>query len=269
MDNPIFRVPRSLQFAAGPIHFADGDGDSGGNDSGGGSSSDGQGSSGEGANVASHLNPSRLIQEHGDARQALGALSQKVDSVEADNADLRSERNELREQVPSDESIVVTPEKVQQLRDDGYLDAEDPSQDDLIGALQREREQRVTLENRQRFEEVVQITGANRSVLKDIEADTLDYVIEEGTDSDGNQVREAYVETEDGRTKFAEYVNQEFPSLAETILEGGAQSSTSQSFPDQPGGGGGQGGSGSSGPTTDVNEFIQNLNEERGRGDSS
>lgn len=210
------------------------------------------------------------MQEHGDARQALGALSQKVETLESERKQQREQVRDLKDQVPDDQAVVVDPDTIEELREQGFLDSDDPTADDLIQALQEEREQRVTLQNKQRFEEVVSVTGANRDVLKDIGADTLTYEVEEETDDDGNTMETAYVKTDDGRVEFTQYVKNEYPTLADTILDGSGSTSsesTSQSYPSQPGSGSGGGGSNDDEPVTDTDAYIEKLNEQRGRGD--
>lgn len=268
MDNPIFGVPRSLRFAAGPAHFADGDdGDGGDNDSSGDQGSSGDGSSSS-QDVADHLDPNRLIQEHGDAQRALGSLSQKAETLESENADLREERRQLRDQVPSDEDIVLSQERINELQEDGFLDTDTPTEEEVVRALREEREQRVKLENRQKFNRVVELTGADRGVLEDLGEDTANYQLKEVETDDGTEVQ-VQVETEDGTQPFEEYIQSTYPNLADTILseEGESQSSSSSDdsgtyVPDQ---GGGGNSTGDSGATTDVEEFIEQENERRGR----
>jgi len=273
MDNSgVFGVPRFLQFAAGPCFNTDGD------DGGGESSSEAGGESTESgtpdADVASHLDPNKLVAEHGDAQRALGALSEKADTLEEENQQYRQRIKELEEQVPGGESVMITDEHLESLREKGFIESEEPSADDVLNALQEEREKRANLENRQTFQEVVQLTDADQGILEDIGADTLSYRIE---DVDGGEGKRVLVETEDGDEPFRSYFQERYPNLSETFLpdtsggdegtedededtteEGGgtyvpAQTSSDSSSTDDSGG------------TTDVNDFIENLNEERGR----
>mgnify|MGYP000005137963 CR=1 FL=1 len=270
MDNlPIFGVPRSFKFAAGPIHFADGDG---GDDGGDGSSGDGGSSGGGGSSndLPNHLDPQRLMAEHGDAQRALGKLSQKAEQLETENKDLREERRTLRDQVPSDEDVVISNERVDELREKGLLDTDNPTAEDVIEALEAEHEKRITLENRQRFNRVVEMTGADRGILEDIGADTLNYELREVEGEDTSEVQ-VYVQTEEGETEFTQYIEQEYPNLSDAILEGtdtgtsgGDQGSSSSSFvPAQPSGGGGSSNSSSGAPSVD--DFVEQENERRGR----
>lgn len=275
-----FGVPPSLRYAAGPARQEDGDEGSGSN--GGDESSTAQGAGGGETEVADHLDADRLVAEHGNARQALGAVTQKLDSVEADNADLREERNQLRDQVPGDEDVVIPQEEVNRLQEEGLLDTDTPSAEDVVSAMMQEREKRRTLENQQTFREVVSVTGANEGVLKDLGADTLDYEMEEVEDGKV----QVFVETDDGRTPFTDYFQNNYPNLADTILpdgedsgeatssdsessteEGGGEESATTFVPPQPSGSGEEsssGSGGSGGSTPSVDEFIERENKERG-----
>jgi hypothetical protein len=272
MDNStIFGVPHVLSHAVGPVHEQDGDGGDGNSNGGSGDqgSSEAQGRSGSG-DVARHLNPDLLIQEHGDAQRALGALSQKAEDLESDNADLRDQRRELREQVPGDDDVVVSADRIDELREEGYLETETPTADDLISALEEERSQRRQVENKQKFARVIDLTGADRGVLEDLGADTLDYQLTEVEGDDGGTKVQVEVETDDGTQEFTEYIEDEYPNLADAILSGDGGSSGGDD--DDSGGGSyvpATPGPGSSddggGEVTSVDEYLEEENERRGR----
>lgn len=268
MDKPVFGVPRSLRTAAGPAHFADGD------DGGGDGSSDQTGDEGGDDTSSSddlppHLDPTQLVAEHGDAQRALGALSQKTEQLESETKELREERRKLRDQVPGDGDVLIDAERVEELREDGFLDTEDPTSDDIIRALQREREGRRTLEKKQKFNRVVELTDAHRGVLEDIGADTLDYQLEEVEAADGTTEVEVRVNTDEGPQEFTQYIQNEYPNLADTILSGGSSGSASSEgsggtyVPAQPGSGGSSSEEG--GAPTSADEFVEQENERRGR----
>jgi len=271
MDNPtIFSVPHVLSHAVGPVYEQDEDGGNGNSNGGSGSqgSSEAQGRSGNSSgDVARHLNPDLLIQEHGDAQRALGALSQKAEDLESDNADLRDQRRKLREQVPGDDDIVVSADRVDELRDAGYLETETPTADDLISALKEERSQRRQVENKQKFARVIDLTGADRGVLEDLGADTLDYQLTEVEGDDGGTEVQVEVETDDGTQEFTEYIEDEYPNLADAILSGDGSSggddddSGGSYVPATPGPGSSDDGN----EVTSVDEYLEEENERRGR----
>ena len=238
---------------------------SGGDDAGEGSGGD-QGSSSSNSQVSSHLDPETWISRHGDAQRALGKMSQKLEEVESDNAEYREKLRTYEEQMPDDGAVVVDPETVERLNENGFLDTDKPTAEDLVNALEREREARTALENKQAFNEVCRVTGANQEVLEDLDADTLPYEVKEVETEDGTE-KQAYVQTEDGEQEFSQYIKNEYPSLADTILNGdggGEQGSSSPTIPNQPSGSN-DSSSSSSGPATDVDEFLQRENENRGR----
>lgn len=247
-------------------------GGGGGGDGSSSSSSDGSGESGDQgsssqANVSSHLDPDAWISRHGNAQRALGKMSQKLEQVESDNADYREKLRQQEKQIPEDGSVVVSPDTVERLNEEGYLDTDTPSAEDLVNALEQEREARTSLENRQTFLEVCQLTGANKAALEDLDADTLPYTIKEVEGEDGS-VKKAFVQTDDGETPFAEYIKNEYPSFAQFILDGGDQGETAgggstPSIPNQPSGSGSS--SSSSGAGTSVDDYLQKENERRGR----
>lgn len=173
------------------------------------------------------LDQDELIARYGNQERVIQKLITKIDNLEADNAGLREDRRELREQVPGDGDVVLNDEEAAQLRelgalsDDGTLQA-GQVQERLEEAEQAEQE----LQSYRRGEtrrEVYEATGLNEEAAEDILSGDLDFETETAEEN-GEEVTNAYVAGEDGRTPVEDYIEEQFSKPIQNALYGEAGS---------------------------------------------
>lgn len=204
------------------------------------------------------------------AEQAVedGRAIQKITQLLEDNYQLREDRRELREQLPSDDEIVLSPEEADQLKelgalgDDGTLQV-DEVQERLEEAEQAEEELQ-SYRRQEKRREVYEAKDLNEEAAEDILPDDVEYEVEE---SDGEEEKEAYVVTEDGRTPVGEYIEENYSEPIQNALYGSSDDSSESggdsggpSVPEQTPAGEDEP---SSGDGDTVEEFINERNKAR------
>lgn len=235
-------------------------------DGGGGGGTDP--SSGDGDNPTApggRLDPERLKAKHGDAEAALRSLAYKLDEVERDNAQLRQERRELREQVPGEDDVVLSEEDAQALRERGLITDEGAVDVAPYDEATERAKKADRLEREKHMETVAEVAGAKLGALKMVGAD-LEYEVQGEGENRSVRVREG---EEDDWTPLAKYADEHWADVKDSIFpeDGGASASESGGEGDQktkisrrPGGGG------SSAPDTQAGEGSRPAAKDKGEG---
>jgi hypothetical protein len=182
------------------------------------------------------LDQDELLARYGNQERVIQKLITKIDNLEADNADLRQERRELREQAPSDDQVVLGEEEADELRELGALGEDGTVQADQVQERLEEaesaQEELQAYRRREQRRQVYEAEGLNEEAAEDILPDDLDFEVEEGEDEE----TAAYVRTEDGRTPVSEYIEESFSEPIQQALTGevsGSEESSTQDVPDQ------------------------------------
>lgn len=210
------------------------------------------------------------------AQQAVedGRAIQKITRLLEDNYQLRDERRNLQDRLPGEGEVVLSPDQADQLREmgalgeDGTLQVEDVQE--RLDEAESAQEELEAYRRREARQEVFEAAELNEQAAEDILSDDLEYEVETSENDDGEEEKEAYVVTEDGKRPVQDYIQDEYSEPIQNALfssegsagdsgdgEGsGSSSSVPQQTPtdvDEPGGGEGD----------PVESFIEDRNKSR------
>jgi hypothetical protein len=141
------------------------------------------------------LDPQRVKSEEGSWESAARRLAHKLNKVESDNADLRAERRQLREQTPDDDAVVLKGDEAERYRElEGTEDAEPletlkTRAEENASAQERLQE----LERKETLRTVADAAGiTNLDAFEGITNGEV-FDVREETGEEGETVRRAYV----------------------------------------------------------------------------
>jgi len=158
------------------------------------------------------------------AQQAVeeGRAMQKITQLLQDNYEQREQLRQLRDQLPSDDEVVLGEEEQEQLREVGALGEDGTVQADQLQERLSEGEEAQNelkaLRRKEQRREVYEATGMNAEAAEDILPDDVEYEVETEANEDGEEEATAYVITGDGRTPVEDHIEEHYSDPIQNAL---------------------------------------------------
>lgn len=153
-----------------------------------------------------------------------GRAIQKIESLLVDNKEQRDKIRELKDQLPAEDEVVLSPDQASKLRELGVLGEDGVETEDLEETLEEGREARQELQQireKERRREVAETAGVNPDALE-MATKALDTDVEYEIQGEGENAT-VVARPEDGDPQdFDEFAEEHFSSVQKALYDTGS-----------------------------------------------